>query len=145
MTDARLWLYLLLAAGVGFALFIAARELGRGFAAGVQEYRSRAEPAGPAETSTQDDFSQHQDRSEDKSAPPPPRDEPPQARAWHEVLGVAENASLFEIKAAYRSAIALYHPDRLVGLAPELQALAEQRAKEINAAYETGCALAGPP
>jgi DnaJ-class molecular chaperone len=30
----------------------------------------------------------------------------------------------------------MYHPDKVVGLAPEFQALADKRMKEINAAYE---------
>jgi hypothetical protein len=29
----------------------------------------------------------------------------------------------------------MHHPDRLAGLAPELVALAEQRTKELNAAF----------
>jgi DnaJ-domain-containing protein 1 len=29
----------------------------------------------------------------------------------------------------------MYHPDKVASLAPEFQALAEQRMKEINAAY----------
>jgi DnaJ-domain-containing protein 1 len=28
-----------------------------------------------------------------------------------------------------------YHPDRVAGLAPEFMVIAEQRAKEFNAAY----------
>jgi curved DNA-binding protein CbpA len=30
----------------------------------------------------------------------------------------------------------MYHPDKVAGLAPEFQVLAEKRMKEINAAYE---------
>jgi DnaJ-domain-containing protein 1 len=30
----------------------------------------------------------------------------------------------------------MYHPDKVAGLAPEFQALADRRMKEINAAYE---------
>ena len=29
----------------------------------------------------------------------------------------------------------MYHPDKVAGLAPEFQALADTRMKEINAAY----------
>jgi DnaJ-domain-containing protein 1 len=57
-------------------------------------------------------------------------------RSWYEVLGVDEtNASFDEIQAVYRHKIAQYHPDRVAGLGPELQALAEQHSKEINRAY----------
>lgn len=52
------------------------------------------------------------------------------------VLGVAEQASQDEIEQAYRRRMSEYHPDKVASAAPELKALAEQRASEINAAYE---------
>jgi DnaJ-domain-containing protein 1 len=30
----------------------------------------------------------------------------------------------------------MYHPDKMAGLAPEFQVIAESRMKELNAAYE---------
>jgi DnaJ-class molecular chaperone len=60
--------------------------------------------------------------------------EPP--RAWHEVLNVSPIATLEEIKAAYKDMIAMYHPDRVANLGIELRVLAEQKAKEINRAYQ---------
>ncbi len=56
--------------------------------------------------------------------------------AAYRTLGVAETASDAEIDQAYRRLIAQYHPDRLVGVAEELRRQAEQRAAEINAAYD---------
>jgi hypothetical protein len=56
--------------------------------------------------------------------------------AARKILGVAEDASEAEISAAYRRLAQMYHPDKVVGLAPEFQALADKRMKEINAAYE---------
>ena len=50
-------------------------------------------------------------------------------------LGVSDNATLDEISAAYRQLAQMYHPDKVAGLAPEFQALAEHRMKEINIAY----------
>jgi DnaJ like chaperone protein len=54
------------------------------------------------------------------------------------VLGVTQDASDGEIRKAYRKLIAQYHPDKLTarGAAPEAIALAEERARAINAAYE---------
>jgi tetratricopeptide (TPR) repeat protein len=53
----------------------------------------------------------------------------------YEVLGVREDAPWREIASAYRQKAQQYHPDKMVGLAQEFQALAEERMKEVNAAY----------
>ena len=54
----------------------------------------------------------------------------------HEVLGVSPNASQEEIKEAYKKALAEYHPDKVMHLGEDLQALAKERSHEIIAAYE---------
>ena len=54
----------------------------------------------------------------------------------YRVFGLAEDASDAELDLAYRRLISQYHPDRLAGAAPELQAQAETKAREINAAYD---------
>jgi hypothetical protein len=54
-----------------------------------------------------------------------------------QVLGVGDSASDEELSAAYHRLAQMYHPDKVAGLASEFQVLAEQRMKEINAAYET--------
>jgi DnaJ-domain-containing protein 1 len=56
-------------------------------------------------------------------------------RQWWDVLGVSSQASLAEITRRYHQVIQLYHPDRVVGLAPEIMRIADQRTKELNAAY----------
>ena len=55
---------------------------------------------------------------------------------WWIVLGVAPSASKDEIVRKYRHSIKQYHPDRVVGLAPEFLQLAEERTKALNEAYE---------
>lgn len=52
------------------------------------------------------------------------------------VLGVSGQATQDEIEQAYRRRMSEYHPDKVASAAPELKALAERRASEINAAYE---------
>jgi hypothetical protein len=60
----------------------------------------------------------------------------PSQTDWWSVLGLAPTASKDEIVRNYRRKIQQCHPDRVVGLAPEFVALAEQRTKMLNAAYE---------
>jgi preprotein translocase subunit Sec63 len=56
-------------------------------------------------------------------------------RPWNEVLGISAKATVDDVHSAYRSKISQYHPDRVAGLGPELQDLAEQHSKDINRAY----------
>jgi len=51
-------------------------------------------------------------------------------------LGVSHNASWEEISSAYRKMAKMYHPDKVAGLAPEYQEIADKRMKEINSAYK---------
>ena len=69
----------------------------------------------------------------------PPHDQPfidPKIKAAYKILGVPVTSSAEEIVSAYRNMAKMYHPDRLANLAPEFIELAEERMKEINAAYE---------
>lgn len=59
-----------------------------------------------------------------------------QNRPWYEVLNVPPTATSDEIRRAYREMIAMYHPDKVASLGAELRLLAEQKAKEINWAYQ---------
>ena len=52
------------------------------------------------------------------------------------VLGLSPDASEREIKNAYRRLISQHHPDKLGDVPEELKRRAEERAREINAAYE---------
>ncbi len=51
------------------------------------------------------------------------------------MLGVKPGASQEELAQAYRDLANVWHPDRFVGN-PRLQRKAEEKIKEINAAYE---------
>lgn len=52
------------------------------------------------------------------------------------VLGVPPDADAATVKRAYRKLISEHHPDRLGGLPEDLRRRAEERARDINAAYE---------
>ncbi|MDX2361952.1 MAG: DnaJ domain-containing protein [Crocinitomicaceae bacterium] len=54
-----------------------------------------------------------------------------------EVLGIAESASMDEIKKAYRTLVKLHHPDRYATESVAQQKIAEERFLEIQKAYET--------
>lgn len=60
----------------------------------------------------------------------------PESENPYAILNVSPTASQDEITAAYRKLAQMYHPDKVAGLAPEFQELAEKRMKAINAAYE---------
>ncbi len=51
---------------------------------------------------------------------------------YYEILGIAKEATVQEVKKAYRSKALKYHPDRV---APEKKKEAEERFKEISEAY----------
>lgn len=59
-----------------------------------------------------------------------------EVRSPYEVLGITEEASPKEIRAAFKKKSLENHPDRVGGLDEEFKKLAEKRMKEINAAYE---------
>lgn len=54
----------------------------------------------------------------------------------YEVLGVSRGASFEEIKKAYRTLSMQYHPDKVGHLGEEFKRVAEEKMKEINAAYQ---------
>ncbi len=58
------------------------------------------------------------------------------AHTLYDTLEVIPTASPETIRAAYRSLISRYHPDKVAGLGPELQAVANARTKEINHAHD---------
>ena len=61
--------------------------------------------------------------------------EPEKISRCIEILGLKPGASQEEVNQAYRDLANVWHPDRFVGN-PRLQKKAEEKIKEINAAYE---------
>lgn len=60
----------------------------------------------------------------------------PEEKSPFETLGISPDASAEEIARAYRTLAARYHPDKVQHLGEEFQKLAEERFKEIQAAYD---------
>jgi DnaJ-domain-containing protein 1 len=133
-------LYLVLCAGVGFAIFIGLREFVRGFMAAKTEVDTFQRAA--SNSSNRTGSSQRERQAENANSAPQGK-KAPSSRPWFDVLGISPGATLEEIKTAYRQKISLYHPDRVAGLGEELRELAEVHAKEINAAYASACRLRG--
>lgn len=63
------------------------------------------------------------------------QDAPPVDEAYR-TLGLEPDASEDEVERAYRQLMGKYHPDRVAGAAEEIRDLAEQRARDINGAYD---------
>jgi len=59
-------------------------------------------------------------------------------KKYTQVLGVSEDASMTEIKKAYRKLVKEYHPDKLSSgsVPPEYIEFANQKIRDINEAYE---------
>lgn len=72
---------------------------------------------------------------QDEHVKTPPRKNQAQSNAYS-VLNVSNDATKEDIISAYKKLAQQYHPDKVAGLAPEFNELAEKRMKEINAAYK---------
>lgn len=55
---------------------------------------------------------------------------------YYAVLGLSKGATMDDIKKAYRKLSMQYHPDKVGHLGEEFQKVAEEKMKEINAAYD---------
>jgi len=72
-------------------------------------------------------------QSESPKQPSPDNDPHDDDRA---LLGLAEEYTQEQLQSAYRTACRKYHPDRLVGVDPDVVKLAEQHFTRISAAYQ---------
>jgi len=54
----------------------------------------------------------------------------------YKILQISRDASQEEIRAAYKDLAGKYHPDKVLHLGQEFQAMAEERFKEIQEAYQ---------
>jgi len=112
--------------GLNIHLNVSSLEAANRFAAGIQSVSSKPKQPFKREYWRPTGSSQHDTPIID-----------PKVKAAYEVLGVSVNSSEEQLVSAYRNMAKMYHPDRLANLAPEFIELAEERMKEINAAYAT--------
>ncbi|MBC8124763.1 MAG: J domain-containing protein [Candidatus Kapabacteria bacterium] len=80
------------------------------------------------------------DESTNSQPPPTPQPHgniPAEVLKAHTILNVAVGSTTDLLKKAYRTAIAKWHPDRFSQASAADHAVAQQRAREINAAYIT--------
>jgi DnaJ-class molecular chaperone len=89
-----------------------------------KEYQSQEQPR---------QNSEKEDKTRAEEQDHPKQDSTP--RPWWEVLKVDRDASIVQIKEAFRREISKYHPDRVEGLGKELRDLADEKSKEVNRAY----------
>jgi DnaJ domain len=71
-----------------------------------------------------------------RAANPLPEPPPPGTPHWTHVLELPQDASIEQVRDAYRRLISQYHPDKVASLGRELQELAEAKSKEIAIAYQ---------
>jgi len=88
----------------------------------------RVQPGGtgPRAESQQNTFSNADSSEGGQSIPKTP----------HEILEVSGNATQDEIKTAYKKLAGKYHPDKVEHLGDEFKALAEEKFKQIQEAYQ---------
>ncbi len=75
-------------------------------------------------------------KSEQARQPTSSRPMPERVKKAFTDLGLMQDASLEDVRKAYRDLVRLYHPDKVAHLGAELKRVAETKTKEINAAYE---------
>ncbi len=103
--------------------FLTARRPGEFPGDFYRRYRGYKRPSSKGE-------GRHEEK-QDREAPINHEEEDP-----YKILGVEPGASPDEIKAAYRRAVAKYHPDKVTHLGREFQEMAHRKLVAIQRAYE---------
>ncbi len=126
------------ATGLNVLLNASSSQMSLAFAAAWQAVPSGGPKASGGSKHRQPPHPPPEERQRRQSAPPPPRQtsSPFDHAAARNILGVSATASAAEVSAAYRHMAQMYHPDKVAALGPEFGDLAEQKMREINAAYE---------
>lgn len=128
--------------GIGEAEDYFLRDVARIFGFGPYEFkliaaRSGAYAARQEEKSGWQSSNRTESQWQRKPRAAPTEDDP------FAILGVTRDNDAETIKKAYRKLMVEHHPDKLVaaGMAPEFVAVATEKIKRINAAYEQVCKI----
>lgn len=78
--------------------------------------------------------SDDEDMEKDTDEPEKPSD--PEEDNFASVLGLVDPYDMDDVKSAYRTLIAQYHPDKVSRMGDEIRDVAERKAKEINESYD---------
>jgi hypothetical protein len=95
-----------------------------------EKVASEGQKRGPYPGSDSTDSGHNEEREARTSSARPTR------AAWHKILQVPPDSSMEDIRRAYRRRMSEYHPDKVAQLGEEIRQVADQKSKEINAAYE---------
>ena len=100
-------------------------------------------PDSKEETSVEDkdvEETEHAQKPEDEDmeeeTDEPEKSSNPQEDNFASVLGLVDPYDMDDVKSAYRTLIAQYHPDKVSRMGDEIREVAERKAKEINASYD---------
>ncbi|WP_392531023.1 dynamin family protein [Nostoc sp. C117] len=101
--------------------------------------RMKAEMRSPntsRQTSPGSQNTKQQNTTQNNKAPNPPKNQAQKDKITraYDILGLQTNASLTEVKQAYRTLVKKWHPDLFVGK-PQLQKQAEEKMHLVNEAY----------
>lgn len=76
------------------------------------------------------------DRNSSYNTPPKKPTIPEEVKKALHLFDLNENASLADLKIAYRKCMAEYHPDKVSHLGADLRKLAEEKTREYNTAFD---------
>jgi hypothetical protein len=100
-------------------------------------------PDSKEETSVEDkdvEETEHAQKPEDEDmeeeTDEPEKSSNPQEDNFASVLGLVDPYDMGDVKSAYRTLIAQYHPDKVSRMGDEIREVAERKAKEINESYD---------
>ena len=100
-------------------------------------------PDSKEETSVEDkdvEETEHAQKPEDEDmeeeTDEPEKSSNPQEENFASVLGLVDPYDMDDVKSAYRTLIAQYHPDKVSRMGDEIREVAERKAKEINESYD---------